>query len=293
MKLKIGIIVLVVLSVGLFVALLATKKQAEDIHVKDTTSILEFSNQLDTANLNLNDERQVNLMLTNDIVATRQALQSVSNSLVETSSQLAGAKVEIESDQNQITNLNGRIGDLEAQNKALDDRATMLSNNIVALDAQIAATRQQLAVAQTNNAFLSAELQKQMAQKAELERRFNDIDAVRAQVKKLRTELFEARRLQWINDGTDPNIQRKGGQLQMQRTPPRPVKPSVIKSSPGRPAPQYDLNVEVGSDGSVHVIPPAASSPGSEDSAAQAAARAALYQEMNGTNTASPSGAAH
>ena len=76
MKLKIGIIVLVVLSVGLFVALLATKKQAEDIHVKDTTSILEFSNQLDTANLNLNDERQVNLMLTNDIVATRQALQS-------------------------------------------------------------------------------------------------------------------------------------------------------------------------------------------------------------------------
>ena len=141
MKTKTGIIVLVVVAVGLLIALFATKKQADDQHVKDATAILEFSNQLDTANINLNDQRQVNLMLTNDLASTRQALESASNNLVQTSGELAGAKTEIESDMNQITNLNGRIGDLETQNKALDDRATMLSNNIVVLDAKIAATR--------------------------------------------------------------------------------------------------------------------------------------------------------
>jgi chromosome segregation ATPase len=286
MKIKTGLILLAVVSAGLLIALIATKKQSDDLHVKDTAAILEFSNQLDTANINLNDQRQVNLMLTNDLASTRQAFVETSNNL---SSQLVGAKVEIENNQNEITNLNGRIGDLETQNKALDDRAIMLSNNIVTLDAQIAATQQQLAKSQTNNAFLAAELQKQMAQKAELERKFSDVDAVRAQLSKLRTELFEARRLQWMNAGTSPDRQPKGAELLMQRSLPAGLPPAAAKSAP-KPAPQYDLNVEVGSDGSVHVIPAPNSS---QDTPAQAAARAALMQGMSGTNTTAPSGAAH
>jgi predicted nucleic acid-binding Zn-ribbon protein len=286
MKPKTGIIVLVVVAVVLLVALFAIKKQDENQHVKDATAILEFSNQLDTANINLNDLRQVNLMLTNDLESTRQTLTAASNTLAETSSQLAGAKVEIESDQNMITNLNGRIGDLETQNKTLDDRATMLSNNIVVLDAKIAATQRLLATAQTNNAFLSAELQKQMAEKAELERKFSDVDAVRAQLSKLRTELFEARRLEWMNAGVSPDRQQaKGAELLMKRTLPSGSPPATAQtqtSSPQRAAP-YDLNVEVGSDGSVHVLP---ATPTSQDTAAQAAARAALMKEMNGTNAA-------
>jgi chromosome segregation ATPase len=253
MKIKIGIVILVALCAGLLIALIATKKQSDDLHLKDASSILEFSNQLDTANLTLNDVRQVNLMLTNDIVATREALETASNNLAETSGELAGAKTELESDQNQITNLNGRIGDLEAQNKVLDERATTLSNSIASLDGQITATQQQLATSETNNTFLAAELQKQMAQKAELERRFNDIDEVRDQVKKLRNELFEARRLQWMNAGTSPATQPKGAELLMQRSPPAGVASASAKSS--KPSPQYDLNVEVGSDGSVHVLP--------------------------------------
>jgi hypothetical protein len=285
MKIKTGLIVLAVVSAGLLIALVATKKQADDLHVKDAAAILEFSNQLDTANINLNDVRQVNLMLTNDLESTRQALAAASNNLVQTSGELAGAKTAIESDMNQITNLNGRIGDLETQNKALDDRATTLSNNIVMLDAQIAATQQQLAKSQTNNAFLAAELEKQMAQKAELERKFNDVDAVRGQLSKLRTELFEARRLQWMNAGTDPSRQAKGGELLMRRTLPSGSPPVAATPSSPRPATPYDLNVEVGSDGSVHVIP---ATPASQDTAAQAAARAALMKEMGGTPAPAP-----
>jgi chromosome segregation ATPase len=254
MKIKVGIVILVAACAGLLIALIATKRQTDDARLKDATTILQFSNDLDTANLTLNDLRQVNLMLTNDIENTRQALEAASNNLVETSGELAGAKTEIESDQDQITNLNGRIGDLEAQNQVLDERATMLSNNIATLNAQITATQQQLATSETNNVFLATELQKQMAQKAELERRFSDIDEVRAQVKKLRNELFEARRLQWMNAGTSPTTQPKGAELLMQRSPPAATAAARAKAS--QPSPQYDLNVEVGSDGSVHVIPP-------------------------------------
>jgi hypothetical protein len=289
MKIKTGIVILVVLCVGLLIALIATKKQSNDTHLKDTSTILQFSNDLDTVNINLNDLRQVNLVLTNDLSTTRQALEAASNNLEETSSQLAGAKTQIENDQNQITNLNGRISDLEAQNKVLDDQASTLSNNIASLNDQIAATQQQLATALTNNTFLATELQKQMAEKAEMERKFNDIDDVRAQVKKLRDELFEARRLAWMKAGTNPTMQPKGAQLLMQHTPASGTSPSGAKFPP-QPASQYDLNVEVGSDGSVHVIPAPATS---QDNAAQAAARAALLNEMGGTNAAAPSGAAH
>ncbi len=287
MKIKTGIIILVAVCAGLLIALIATKKQSNDQHSKDASTILQFSNDLDTANIDLNDLRQVNLMLTNDLSSTRQALEAASNNLAETSSQLAGAKTEIESDQNQITNLNGRISDLEEQNKVLDDRATMLSNNIALLDDQIAATQQQLATAQTNNTFLAAELQKQMAQKAELERKFNDIDDVRAQVKKLRDQLFEARRLEWMNAGTSPATPPKGGELLMRRSLPSGSPPVAAKPSSSRPATPYDLNVEVGSDGSVHVIP---ATPTPQDTAAQAAARAALLKQMGGTNAPSDAG---
>jgi chromosome segregation ATPase len=251
MKIKIGIVILAVIGAGLLIALLATKKEAEELHKKDADAILDFSNQLTTASTSLDDLRQVNLVLTNDMVATHQALDTASNNLAETAATLADVQAALENSQGQVTNLNTRISDLEAENKVLDERANSLSNAITALDAQIAETRQKLAAAETNNTFLTFELQKQMQQKAELERKFNDLDEVRAQVKKLRDEAFSARRLEWIKDGTSPGTQPKGAQLLMLRSAPRP--PSA---APAVRAPKYDLNVEVGSDGSVHILPP-------------------------------------
>jgi chromosome segregation ATPase len=132
---------------------------------------------------------------------------------------------------------------LEDQNKVLDQRASELTNTIAQLNAQIEDTQNKLAISETNNAFIQAELQKQLAQKAELEHKFNDLNTVRAQVKKLKDELFVARRIQ-LDKNT--NGTKKGGELLIQRTPP-PV---------AKPATDYNLNVEVGSDGSVKVIPP-------------------------------------
>jgi hypothetical protein len=127
------------------------------------------------------------------------------------------------------------------------------------LNAEIADTQKKLADAETNNVFLEKELKEQMAQKAELEAKFNDLAVVREQAKKLHDELVTARRVQWIRAGTTTGSSVKGAQLLMQRS---------AGSAPPRPE-RYDLNVEVGSDGSVRVIPAATNAPATTNPPAQ------------------------
>ena len=253
MKTKVGMVVLVVLivaCVGLIMALVATKKASAERLRKDTDAIIDFSNQLTTATANLNELRQVNLILTNDLASSRQEALTFSNQFTETSGKLADTKTSLQDAQNQITNLNSRIADLESQYQVLDRRAAALTNAITGLNAQIAGTQKKLAGAETNNTFLQKELQRQTAARAELESKFNNLSMVRAQVKKLKDDLFVARRLEWMREGTEPGSQPKGGQLLMQRMAPTNAQP-----------PHFNLNVEVSSDGSIHVIPSPTNAP--------------------------------
>src|SRR5664280_1524235 len=251
MKTKLGIVILAVACGGLAIALFTTKNAADERIKKEGDAILDFSNQLVAATANLDGLRQVNLMLTNDLAGSRQEALTFSNQFTETSGTLASTKASLQSAQDQIASLNGRIAGLETRNQVLDQRAAALTNAIASLNAQIADTQQKLAGSETNNAFLEKELQRQTAAKAELESKFNNLSTVRAQVKKLKADLFIARRLEWMREGSDPGLQQKGGQLLIQRTAP---------TSSARP-PHYDLNVEVSSDGSIHVIPLPANAP--------------------------------
>ena len=189
-------------------------------------------------------------MLTNDLAGSRQEALTFSNQFTEASGTLASTKASLQSAQDQIAGLNSRIAGLETRNQVLDQRAAALTNAIASLNAQIADTQQKLAGSETNNAFLEKELQRQTAAKAELESKFNNLSTVRIQVKKLKDDLLIARRLQWMRERSEPGSQQKGAQLLMQRT----------ASAPARP-PHYDLNVEVSSDGSIHVISLPANAP--------------------------------
>ena len=82
----------------------------------------------------------------------------------------------------------------------------------------------------------------------ELERQFNDLAVLRAQVSKLQEELSIARRIEWIRQGLFASGEQKGAQKLLQGFNALP--------SPAKPKPSYDLNVEVNADGSVKVIPP-------------------------------------
>lgn len=246
MKTKIIIAVLAVACAGLLIAFFAAKKQGEDQHTADVSAILDFSNQVNNATVKINDLSQVNVTLTNDLAMSQQELAQLSNSLAAASATLADSRVALASAQGQITNLSSRISDLETQNQALDQRAAELTNNIVRLNALIDDTRAKLATAETNNAFLQEELQRQLAMRAEIEHKFNDLDALRQQVSKIKTEMFIARRMQLSKNDIGS---KRGAELLV--TPNKPA-PAAAASVPGN----YGLNVEVGSDGSVRVIPP-------------------------------------
>jgi chromosome segregation ATPase len=250
MKTKLAMVILVLVCAGMMVALFAMKRVADDRFKKDTDAILDFSNQLVTARAGLDELGQVNLRLTNDLATSRQGMVAFSNQFAEASGVLVTTRASLQEAQEQITTLNHQITGLTTQNQVLDQRAAALSSAITSLNAQIAETRQRLTTSETNNAFLEKELQWQTAARAELEGKFNNLTTVRAQVKKLKEDAFVARRLQWMQAGTDPSMQQKGGQLQMQRVAPAPASP-----------PRYDLNVEVNSDGAIRVMPAASNPP--------------------------------
>ena len=116
MKTQLGMVILIVVCVGLGIALVVGKKQADTQQKKDADTILDFSNQLTTASASLDELRQVNLVLTNDLDASQQALVTLSNQYVATSASLSNTKATLKAAQYQIA-------DLEAQNQALDQRA--------------------------------------------------------------------------------------------------------------------------------------------------------------------------
>ena len=258
MKIKIVIVSLVVVCIGLGIALFATKQQGEDQHRRDVDAINDFSNQLVGANSHLDELRQVNLQLTNDLALSQQQAAQLSNTIASANATLEQTKTSLASAKDQINGMNVQIAALEAQNKVLEQRANDLTNTIAQLGVSIENTQQRLAITETNRIFLEQELQKEMAQKAELEHKFNDLGELRTQVKKVRDEIFIARRLQLMKND---NGNKKGAELLIQRTvtptnAPTVAAPVVPARAATAPRSNYDLNVEVGSDGTVKVIPP-------------------------------------
>jgi chromosome segregation ATPase len=251
MKSMIGVIILAVLALGLTIALVTTKRQASVEKQKDVESIVSHSNQVVKLNADLIEQRQVNVLLSNDVNVVRADLGSVSNKLVDTTVALTKSEDALKESKQEIARRDAKIADLEKQNQELDMRAADLSTAITNLTGEIGETQRRLAASEGDKSFLEKELKRLMAEKAELERQFNDLAVVRAQVAKLREELNVSRRLEWIRKGLFAADEQKGAQKLLQKGP----LASAANTN------RYDLNVEVNADGSVRVIPPATNAP--------------------------------
>ncbi len=247
MKIKVVILILALVCLGLIVGLVATKvslNQSQALHTNDVANIIDFSNQLVNANSELKDLREVNISLTNDLALSRAETIQLSNSLAAAQTALAQSRTSLAGTQDQVTNLTIHASELEVQNHVLDQRVNELTNTIAQMDELIATTEHKLQLTETNNTYLQNELQSQLAQRAELEHKFNDLNEVRSQVDKLKNELFIQRHVRLMQDN---NGTKKGGEMLITHSA-----PSTSKQA----KPNYDLNVEVGADGSVKVIPP-------------------------------------
>ena len=253
---RIGIIVLGLLCLGLVIAVITIRNNAVEQKRNDTDSIMGFSNKWVETSTKLDDQKQVNAEMEKDLdlrkktlIELTNTLSTVSSNLSDTSANLAKTEASLKSSQEDLAKRDAKISELETQNQALDKQASDLSTSITNLTLQIANTEKKLAASEGDKAFLQKELKRMMAEKAELERQFNDLTVLRAQVSKLKQELSIARRLEWIRQGLFASTEQKGAQKLMQGVGASP--------GPARAArPVYDLNVEVGADGSVKVIPP-------------------------------------
>ena len=249
MKNLIGVIVLAGVCVGLAVVLLTSKKQAAEEKRKDTETIYDLSNKVVKATDDLNEQRQVNILLTNDLAARGAEMAALTNKIVEVSTVLSKTEESLKAEQAELARRDARIAELEATNQQLDQKAVGLSLAITNLTTQIADTQRKLTASEGDKAFLEKELKRMMAEKAELERQFNDLTVLRSQVAKLKEELSIARRLDWIRRGLFASSDHKGAQHLLQGGP-AAVGTGQAKTN------LYDLNVEVSADGSVRVIPP-------------------------------------
>lgn len=259
MKNRIGVIVLILVCLGLGVALVLSNKQATKQQQLDASVNSALSNQMTQTEDKLENQRQVNAELESDRARQKAAYEELSNNLVkvsstltQTSAELAKTENALKASQEETAKRDAKIADLEAQNQALDKRAFDLSLAITNLTVQIEETKRKLATSEGEKGFLEGELKRLVAEKAELERQFNDLKVLRAQVAKLKEELTIARRLDWIRRGLFASSDQKGAQGLMR--PPASSQPKASSTN-------YNLNVEVSSDGSVKVIPPLTNAP--------------------------------
>ena len=261
MKNRIGMIVLILICVGLGIGLIWSRKTATEQRTTDYDRIGSLSNQVVNTRADLEKQRQVNTELETDRARQNEALRVLTNRYSDTSASLEKTAATLKATQEemarQVAQRDARIAELESQNQALDQRALDLSSSITNLTVQINETQKKLLASEGDKAFLEKELQRLITEKAELERQFNDLAVLRAQVAKLKEELNISRRLEWIRKGLFVSDNQKGAEHLMRSAA------RSLTNTPSAPEkqPVYDLNVEVKSDGTVRVIPPATNAP--------------------------------
>jgi chromosome segregation ATPase len=231
-------VILILACAGLVIALVVTQKHIDQERQDTANRIVAYSNELVEANDQLNDLRQVNLELTNEVNASHQQILDLSNQMLVISGTLSNSDTQLKSAQDQIASL-------EAQNQAYEQQTVQMSNTMAALSAKILVAENELAQSETNNAFISGELTNEVQRLAEMTQKFNDLKTVKAQARKLHDEMVVERRMQWIREGTQPNNNVHGAQLLMARAWP---------TNKLTPPSHYNLSVEVDSSGAVQIV---------------------------------------
>ena len=256
---KAAIVILMICTLGLGGGLLwrhneAIKQQQADLEVKAT-----LTNRLEETKRNLDEYERLSMLLQTNLQVKSGELHSTSNTLMKVSADLAKTQKEaqaaMEAAKAEMAKRDQRIAELENQNDALDKQAIDLKSAISGLEKSIADTEKKLAASEGDREFLLKELKRLQTEKAELERQFNDLSVLRAQVAKLKEELSIARRLEWIRMGIYGMQNQKGAEKLMQAA-----------AAPASTAP-YGLNVELKQDGSATIIS------GQTNSAAKAPAK--------------------
>jgi len=244
------------LAVAIGLALYLSAKHERELSSEKSVfeaRLQALSNDLRQTHEKWVDQTKVNTVLEGSLDTKSLELASTSNRVSQLSNLLsrteAEAKVAAESARQElatrdegIAKRDGRITELEGEKDTMTRRLGELNTEITQLETHIGETQRKLAASEGDRDFLLKELKRLQAEKAELERQFNDLAVLREQVKKLRDELSIARRIEWIRRGLYGS-NTKGGERLMRG------------STPERSGTNYDLNAEIHQDGSARIVP--------------------------------------
>ena len=242
---KAAIVLLILLSLGLGAALFYRHTMAVQAENERLKQISQLSNHLAQVRQQLDEQQTVNQRLTQELAQTKQKLDQTQETLAQVNNDLAKtrkqAQADIDAAKLEIANRDKRIQQLEAQRTDLSNKMNGLMGQIEKLTQQIEETQRKLDASEGDRQFLLAELKRLQAEKADLERQFNDLRFLRTQVAKLKEQLTIARRLEWIRSGLYGSMEKKGAEILL----------SAEKQA--GPA-SYDLNVELKQEGGARVV---------------------------------------
>lgn len=252
MNVKTAVVVLIVLCLGLGGGLLYRHNTAVTQKRADEARIQDLSKQWTETSSKLTSQVEVNNALAADLESKKSELQktageldTIRTTLGKTETEYNATKGQLEATRSDLAKRDARIGELENHNLALDKQAGEMKSAINDLEGRIADTQKKLAASEGDREFLLKELQRLQAEKAELERRFNDLVALREQVKKLKEDLAISRRLEWIRKGLYGSVPKRAGEL-MAGGVSKPAEPAATN---------VDLNVELKREGVVPAAP--------------------------------------
>jgi len=170
---------LALVCIALVISLVVTKRGDNVQRESDAGAVTDFSNRLDSAQIQIATYRGAMLTLSNYLDESRVVSLTLSNHLAEAGSTVAR-------DTEQITNLTRQVAEVASENQALRQHAADLTNQLADLTCQIALTGTRLAQANMDYALLENRLRRDVAERAVVERKFYNLSELQAQMEKLK-----------------------------------------------------------------------------------------------------------
>ncbi len=227
-----------------------TGKHAAEEQTRSVSRILTLSNEVVNATFKLTEQQKVNASLETNLASRLVELGSLSNRWTQATGELSQqqeeAKAAAEAARREIERRDKQITDLEGEREDLTQRMEGLTDEIKGLNQKITDTERKLSASEGDRAQLQRELKRLLAEKADLEQRFNNLAVLREQVRKLKEEIAVAKRIDYLRRGVY-GTDKKGAQV-LRDGFRAPAKPGSGTNAP--------IQAEVGTDGSVKVVAP-------------------------------------
>lgn len=193
--------------VALIVALVVVKRGDNAQHDSDTAAIADFSNRLDSAQIQTAGANGAMIEFSNSLDQCQSMALTLSN-------QLNDAQATVALDAGQITNLNQQVAETKSEmassNQAFSLRVLDLTNQVAGLANQLVLTETNLAQADRDYALLENRLRRDVAERLVVEQKFHDPAALQSQLEYLKQNPEETVSAQSIYAGLDLEVTSNG-----------------------------------------------------------------------------------